>query len=74
MSMITVNGFEVPAPLKEIPPMTTHVWRSEPGHPEFCTRWTSAWIHPELENGRVHLTKKAAQAHGKALAGIDPSN
>lgn len=68
---IKVNGFEVPAPVQEIDTQTTHVWKAEPDHPEFFTRWTTAWLG---NLSRVHLTKEAAQAHGKALRGIDPSN
>lgn len=73
MNTITVNGFTVPAPLSEIPPHTTHVWRAEPNHPEFATQWTTQGIEPDLFAGLVHLTRAAAQAHGKALKGIDPN-
>lgn len=70
--MMIFNGFAVPAPLQEIPPCTTHVWKADPNHPELATRWTVAWIGDDLEKGLVYLTKEDAQALAKAMRGIDP--
>lgn len=73
--IITVNGFEVPAPAKEL--MEDQVlWAADPTHPEWafvlaygCKRPSHAL---QFKRGVLHTTKEAAVAHAKAMLGIDP--
>lgn len=73
---ITVNGFEVPAPLTTVP---------EPGQKIFWVSlaednyvWETTWCNTQLDQRMlcrrlIHTTKEAAIAHAKAMLGTDPS-
>lgn len=71
---ITVNGFEVPAPLKEMP-QHGGVWLVLP-HSEHFTEFyssdTSLWKLVALSRGLFHTNREAAVVHAKAMLGIDP--
>lgn len=71
---ITVNGIEVPEPIRETPKIGDQYYLAYPvSSSEFVSYfWTNAreekmWI----EKGLLHLTKEAAIAHAKAM--IAPS-
>ena len=74
---ITVNGFQVPEPCKEIPVIgnlyapslfATH------GYAYIGQAFSGdANITNALKNGVLHTKPEAAAAHGKALLGIDPN-
>lgn len=71
---ITVNGFEVPAPITEPPAESTLVWFAAPTIPDFAAkvRYLLEWDIHKFERGLLHTTKEAAVAHAKAMLGIDP--
>lgn len=71
---ITVNRFEVPAPLDKAPSEGDVVWLAVPFKCDFASRvcYVSVWDSCKFERGLLHTTKEAAVAHAKAMLGIDP--
>ena len=76
---ITVNGFEVPEPLRVMPEIgTTYFAPSVSGGTLYVSdkvlnhvkEYYGAVI---FNRGLMHLTKEAAIAHAKAMLGIDPN-
>lgn len=74
---ILVNGFEVPEPMRVIPPIRDEFYLAATTINEFniCLNWTGfpsdeLW----LSRGLCHTTKEAAIAHAKAMLGIDPNS
>lgn len=72
---ITVNGFEVPAPVAGPPAESELVWLAVPSNPDFASRvrYVSEWDFNKFERGLLHTTREAAVAHAKAMLGIDPT-
>lgn len=69
---ITVNGFEVPAPLQTVRP-DMEVWLPAPTRGDFVSGFRGAELRCDwLARGIVHATREAAVAHAKAMLGIDP--
>ena len=69
---ITVNGFEVPAPLQTVEP-DMEVWLSVPTRGDFVLGFRGVQLGDSwLARGIVHATREAAAAHAKAMLGIDP--
>lgn len=69
---ITINGHEVPEPLREAPPkgMLYFLPAVISPHGDNATKqvWTGVGACPRwLQQGLVHLTAEAAQAHAEAL-------
>lgn len=67
---ITVNGIEVPEPLRVAPEMDTYLYIANPASSNFrvCVRWVASngqinW----LERGMLHNTEEAAEAHARAM-------
>ena len=71
---IMVNGFEVPAPLDEMPQDGDVVWVPNPLNRDFVSylffRGTVGALG--FARGLLHTTNEAAVAHAKAMLGIDP--
>jgi hypothetical protein len=72
---ITVNGFEVPEPVRKALKKGVGYWIAFPSIPELA--WDFQWDgdiydRHRLNHGLIHLTKEAAIAHAKAMLGIDP--
>lgn len=71
----TVNGFEVPGPMWEMPNYGTKVFIAYPIDYRF---FMAACFYGEeidrmwLKRGLVHATKEAAIANAKAMLGIQP--
>jgi len=63
---ITVNGIEVPEPLRVEPKDEVNVWIVDNSEPYLCI-YNYSTLHKEFKNGAIHLTKEAAQAHYDAL-------
>ena len=73
---IIVNGFEIEAPMKEVPYIDEPVFFSDATHPLFCDgcKWGASEFHLNLlARGLCHKTRAAAIAHAKAMIGIDPN-
>ena len=71
----TVNGFEVPEPMREKPEVGAKFYLPMPSAPDFQAEdmWTdSTWCDHLLERGLVHATKEAAIQNAKAMLGIAP--
>lgn len=72
---ITVNGFEVPAPVKEAAEHQL-LWAADPAHSAWAFSMAYRLAHSEhvrqFRRGLLHTTKEAAVAHAKAMLGIDP--
>lgn len=67
---ISINGFEVPEPLKEAPPEGTSCYAvclSQHSGIACFVWYSSDYDFRCLENNIVHLTKEAAELHAKAL-------
>ena len=67
---ITINGFEVPEPLRVAPADGKQVYLVNIANGsvfEFSWRTTSAIYNGLLELGLLHLTEEAAEIHLKAL-------
>ena len=67
---ITINGHEIPEPVRQILPYEATYYVPDIGHPE--AHIESMWQDDEidthrLDEGVVHLDKDAAIAHAKAL-------
>lgn len=62
---ITVNGVEVPEPLRVEPKLNDMVWAIYSDGPLECSYSDAFTI--EFNNGAIHSTKEAAQAHYDAL-------
>lgn len=71
---ITVNGFEVPAPVAESPAESELVWVASPLSRDFAAkaRYVAEWDFHKFKRGLLHATEEAAVAHAKAMLGIDP--
>lgn len=74
---ITINGFEVPEPLRQMPPPDTEVfWPSfGPNASDANTESCGADFYPVtlanlLENCLLHSTQEAASAHALALISL----
>lgn len=72
---ITVNGFEVPAPLTTAPKEGDLVWVASTRTHGFAAkvRYVSGWDSHNFKRSLLHATREAAVAHAKAMLGIDPS-
>lgn len=73
---ITVNGFEVPEPLRVMPEVDGEYFLADPAGNGFLHQffWRDcATDNLWLERGLLHSTKEAAIAHAKAMLGIDPN-
>lgn len=73
---ITVNGFEVPEPMREEPEHRQMVYLAHAAHFDFNLDFT--WQRDNcavnwLSRGLIHSTKESAIAHAKAMLGIDPN-
>ena len=73
---ITVNGFEVPEPMREAPEIGSRYWIATTTGQTLAgdAVWNAdiadlLW----LSRGICHYTKEAAIAHAKAMLGIDPN-
>lgn len=73
---ITVNGFEVPEPMRETPEIGSQYWIATTTSQSLAgdVVWDAdiadlLW----LSRGICHSTKEAAIAHAKAMLGIDPN-
>ena len=74
---ISVNGFEVPAPITCPPEMEAGYYVADIMDKEYYRLWV--WCDDfidklALERGLAHPTKEAAVAHAKAMLGIDPES
>lgn len=73
-STVTINGFEVPAPLKTA--VVGHVYGESPYKECFYNEryyhTTSSWDQTGLQRGLIHSTKENAIMSCKARLGIDP--
>ena len=74
---ISVNGFEVPAPITCPPEMEADYYVADIMDKEYYRLWM--WCDDfidklALERGLAHPTKEAAVAHAKAILGIDPES
>ncbi len=72
---ITVNGFEVPAPMNE--PADFGAYYYYPAFDKDCLVFVETWADTgtdkrTLSMGVAHTTKGAAIAHAKAMLGINP--
>lgn len=73
---ITVNGFEVPEPIREKPSEGDEYFLSVPLDYDMFSAvdWYNDEEHNRwLSRGLCHATKEAAIAHAKAMLGIDPN-
>lgn len=70
-----VNGFTVPAPIRQMPENNTEYWMADPSWGQWCFCFVFD-SHPEkhyaYERGLLFDTEKAAIANAKAMCGIDP--
>ena len=67
---ITINGIEVPEPIREAPEMNTPYYLTDASdrHLVIDTSWEGSPIeHSWLNRGLCHLTEDAAKAHARAL-------
>lgn len=64
---ININGIEVPEPLREAPPHGTEVWFTELGDPNRFVFTGCLGDQNYLYAGLMHLTRRAALLHSKAL-------
>ena len=67
---ITVNGIEVPEPVRKAPKFREKFFLVNPASPTLFNEYS--WSDHEYDNGwlnkgLIHLTEKAAIAHAKAL-------
>lgn len=71
---ITVNGFEVPAPIDKAPHAGDVYWVPYPLGKTLCmaSTYKDACDRVRFERGLIHANKEAAVAHAKAMLGIDP--
>lgn len=72
---IIVNGFEVPAPMREAPNDGVKYFFPNLSYNDYF--WSHEWENDRvdvrvLERGLCHTTKEAAIAHAKAMLGISP--
>lgn len=71
---IKANGFDVPAPLKEMP-TSGAAWLAIPHAEDYANIYSADgqdWKRLAAKRGLFHATKEAAVAHAKAMLGIDP--
>ena len=73
---ITVNGFEVPEPMREAPVVGVEYYLVDVSNDRMAAAYLwrnhtadKCW----LSRGICHYTKEAAIAHAKAMLGIDPN-
>jgi hypothetical protein len=69
-STISVNGIDVPEPLRETPKYKDNIYIANLDDVSGCivSEWTnSVWQQRALERGIVHSTKEAAIAHADAI-------
>jgi hypothetical protein len=72
---VKINGFEVPAPLSEVPNNDTEYFIEEPTADQFYdyAHWSGHSVDFRfLDRGIAHATKEGAIASCKARLGIDP--
>lgn len=72
---ILVNGYEVPEPVREAPKIGHGYYFASVNMRDFFGHllWGEDNIDRfNLERGLVHHSREAAQAHGRAMCGIDP--
>ena len=72
---ISVNGFEVPAPISCPPEVGTNYYVSAPTDDTYHYQWIWQGDMRDrlaLERGLAHTTEEAAVAHAKAMLCIDP--
>ena len=67
---ITVNGVEVPEPVRIAPNSGSQVWVADPY--DECMCWSTNWEAVQCktrarDRGLIHLTKEAAQQHAEAM-------
>ena len=73
---ITVNGFEVPEPMREAPTQGSEYFTPNITGDDLFSRayWRNdAFDNRWLSRGICHYTKESAIAHTKAMLGIDPN-
>ena len=73
---ITVNGFEVPEPMRAKPSVGDEYCVASPSDVgmHYCTLWSDdEYENCRLSRGLCHATQEAAIAHAKAMLGIDPN-
>ena len=73
---ITVNGFEVPEPLRAKPSVGDEYCVASPSDVgmHYCTLWSDdEYENCRLSRGLCHASQEAAIAHAKAMLGIDPN-
>ena len=73
---ITVNGFEVPEPMRGNPKKGSTYYVPSPS--DCCMFFTVEWCNDDDDNywlsiGLCHATQESAIAHAKAMLGIDPN-
>ncbi len=74
----TVNGFEVPEPMRDAPQRGARYWVPVIDAEDYAasTYWSGAdhdtYDTRCLERGLVHATKEAAIANAKAMCGVKP--
>ena len=74
---ITVNGFEVPEPIRAKPSVGDEYFLASPSDVgmHYCTLWSDdEYENCRLSRGLCHATQEAAIAHAKAMLGIDPNS
>lgn len=68
---LTINGHEVPEPMRKAPAMDTKHWLPWlVSRPEMavCQTWSDhPFDHERLARGLCHSTREAAEAHARAL-------
>ena len=67
---ISINGFEVPEPMREKPEIGDHYWCIDPSEDELCDLmcWDGdSYDMNRFKNGLCHLTRDNCIAHAKAL-------
>lgn len=74
---ITINGHEVPCPVREPLEVGTKYWLAGPNRPEIAEYFT--WRNQQmdeiwLKRGLIHLTEEAAIAHAEALLSFTRSD
>lgn len=68
MKTISINGFEVPEPLREAPEYATAYWTIDYHEAAFPVQWSNRVGERKwLADGICHLTREAAKAHSEAL-------
>lgn len=74
---ITVNGFEVPAPLQVAPEAGAWVWAPNPLLLGWVDKviWTTTsepFLRARLDRGLIYAAQAGAVARSKAMAGVQP--